>query len=89
MKSDWETDRGQGHNNTILDAAYLCHSLHTHCRDGKPLVDVLDGYEKEVQERGREAVISSGENSLMVHDWARLKQSPVFTIGMRALIEGR
>lgn len=42
-----------------------------------------------MQERGKEAVISSGENSLMVHDWERLKQSPVFTMGLKPLVKGR
>ncbi|KAL8788898.1 MAG: hypothetical protein Q9213_001421 [Squamulea squamosa] len=81
--------RGQGLNNAILDAAYLCRSLNTHCRDGKPMTDVLVNYEKEMQERGRAAVISSGENSLMVHDWDKLKQSPMFTMGLKPLVAGR
>ncbi|KAL8647382.1 MAG: hypothetical protein Q9226_006453 [Calogaya cf. arnoldii] len=81
--------RGQGLNNGILDAAYLCRGLNTHCRDGKPITEVLEAYEKEVQERGREAVISSGENSRMVHDWEQLKKSPIFTMGMKPLVEGK
>ncbi|CAL8584300.1 hypothetical protein XPA_009904 [Xanthoria parietina] len=81
--------RGQGLNNGILDAAYLCRSLNAHCQDGKGITDVLEVYEKELQERGKEAVISSGENSLMVHDWERLKQSPIFTMGFKPLAEGR
>ncbi|KAL8672565.1 MAG: hypothetical protein Q9168_002970 [Polycauliona sp. 1 TL-2023] len=81
--------RGQGLNNGVLDAAYLCRALHEHCRDGIPITNVLSIYEKEVQERGRAAVISSGENSLMVHDWEQLKQSPVFTMGMKPLVQGR
>jgi len=42
-------------------------------------------YETEMQERGRAAVISSGENSLMVHDWDKIKESPVFKMGMKPL----
>lgn len=82
-------DRGQGLNNGILDAAYLCRSLKAHCQGGKRITDVLEVYEKELQERGKEAVISSGENSLMVHDWERLKQSPIFTMAFKPLAEGR
>ena len=41
-------------------------------------------YEEEMQERGGAEVVSSGQNSLMVHDWERLKQSPMFTMGLRA-----
>ena len=39
-------------------------------------------YEAEVVERGHRAVISSEQNSMMVHDWERLKQSGIFTSGM-------
>lgn len=78
-------DRGQGLNNAILDAAYLCRALETHVRKDIPVVEALAIYEKEMQERGRSAVISSTENSLMVHDWEQLKQSPVFTMGMKPL----
>ncbi|KAL8974371.1 MAG: hypothetical protein Q9197_001388 [Variospora fuerteventurae] len=77
--------RGQGLNNGILDAAYICRALNTHCQDGKPITEALAVYEKEVQERGRAAVIESGRNSVMVHDWEQLKQSPVFNIGLEAL----
>ena len=78
-------DRGQGLNNGVLDAAFLCQALNEHCRDDKPITEVLEAYEKEMQERGRAAVISSGENSLMVHDWEQLKASPIFTMGLNAL----
>ncbi|KAL9604406.1 MAG: hypothetical protein Q9219_000594 [cf. Caloplaca sp. 3 TL-2023] len=77
--------RGQGLNNAILDAAFLCQSLNEHHQRGKPIKETLATYEKEMQERGRAAVISSGENSLMVHDWEQLKQSPVFTLGLKPL----
>ncbi|KAL8655648.1 MAG: hypothetical protein Q9210_000758 [Variospora velana] len=77
--------RGQGLNNGILDAAFICRVVNTHCQDGKPITEALAVYEKEVQERGKAAVIASGRNSVMVHDWEQLKQSPVFTIGLKAL----
>lgn len=69
----------------MLDAAYLCRALDEHCRGGKPITEVLARYEGEMQERGRAAVIDSGENSLMVHDWEKLKSSPVFTRGLQAV----
>ena len=40
-------------------------------------------YEKEMQTRGREAVISSNENSMLSHDWDTLLQSPLFTTGLK------
>lgn len=77
------TDRGQGLNNAIHDAAYICRALNAVCYEGKALVEAMDAYEKEVVERGYEAVISSGQNSLMLTDWSQLKDSPVFTKGFK------
>ncbi|KAL8954103.1 MAG: hypothetical protein Q9222_000082 [Ikaeria aurantiellina] len=77
--------RGQGLNNAIQDAFNLCQALEEHCKHGKGLSEVISVYEKEVQERGRAAVISSGENSIMIHEWEQLKRSPIFTMGMKAL----
>ncbi|KAL8738246.1 MAG: hypothetical protein Q9181_000926 [Wetmoreana brouardii] len=77
--------RGQGLNNAIHDAAHLCNALNEHHAKGVPMSEALAVYEKEMQERGRAAVISSGENSLMVHDWEQLRKSPVFTMGLRPL----
>lgn len=79
------SDRGQGLTNAILDAAFLCRSLNEHCTESKPIAESLGAYEKEMQERGKAAVISSGGNSLTVHDWEQLKQSPVFTMGLKPL----
>ena len=46
------------------------------------LSDVLAAFESEVVERGREAVLSSGQNSMMVLDWEQLRNSPVFKHGV-------
>lgn len=70
------------------DAGNLCRALDEHVRDEKPLSDVMAAYESEVVERGREAVISSGRNSMMVHDWEQLKDSPIFKQGMVARANG-
>lgn len=77
--------RGQGLNNAVHDAAYICRAIQAHVGDGKPLQDTLSEYEKEVVERGREAVESSGRNSLMVHDWETLMGAPMFKIGARRI----
>ena len=47
-----------------------------------PIEKVLAAYESEVVERGRNAVISSTENSMLVTDWARFKESAMFKIGI-------
>ena len=88
VENKHEIDRGQGLNNGVLDAAFLCRALSEHARGEKPITEVLAMYEEEMQERGKAAVISSGENSLMVHDWEQLKLSPVFTMGLKALEKG-
>ncbi|KAL8704292.1 MAG: hypothetical protein Q9201_002546 [Fulgogasparrea decipioides] len=77
--------RGQGLNNAIHDALNLCNALDEHHAKGVPISKALAVYEKEMQDRGRAAVISSGENSLMVHDWEQLKKSPIFTMGLGPL----
>ncbi|CAD6593135.1 MAG: hypothetical protein ASARMPREDX12_006858 [Alectoria sarmentosa] len=77
--------RGQGLNNAVHDAAYLGRALNDHCENGKPLTDVLAAYEAEVVERGNEAVLSSGQNSVMLHDWEQLINSPLFQHGAAPL----
>lgn len=36
-----------------------------------------------MQKRGRDAVVSSNENSMLTHDWETLLQSPLFTAGLK------
>ncbi|KAM0799790.1 hypothetical protein BDR22DRAFT_898727 [Usnea florida] len=73
--------RGQGLNNAIHDAANLGGTLKSHCLDGKPLKDALATYETEVVERGNQAVLSSGQNSIMLHDWEQVMNSPLIQHG--------
>jgi hypothetical protein len=40
-------------------------------------------YEREVWQRGKEAVEDSNQNSLATHDWNTLLQSPLFTLGVK------
>jgi len=46
------------------------------------LAAAVSAYEKEMQPRGKEAVESSNENSLAIHDWAKLLKSPLFRSGL-------
>ncbi|KAG8531886.1 uncharacterized protein KY384_003522 [Bacidia gigantensis] len=75
--------RGQGLNNAVHDAAYLGRALNSVCYEDKPLEEAIDVYEKEVVERGYAAVVSSTENSMMMVDWEKLKQSPLFKYGLK------
>lgn len=56
-------------------------ALDEHVHNGRLLADVVAAYETELVERGREAVVSSGRNSMMVLDWEKLKDSPMFRHG--------
>lgn len=76
--------RGQGLNNAIYDVAALAKLLGEKGigvpKDG--VESAVDVYEREMLQRGREAVIGSNENSLLTHDWNTLLQSPLFKSGV-------
>ena len=76
--------RGQGLNNAAMDAANLCNAISDHLEKGLPIQEVLAKYEAEVVERGHQAVIESGNNSLMLHDWEKLRQAQMFKSGVSA-----
>ncbi|KAK7449757.1 hypothetical protein VKT23_013232 [Stygiomarasmius scandens] len=69
--------RGQGLNNAISDACTLLHALENHYSPSdtdadaspSPFAKALEVYERDVWERGREAVLSSTKNTMMMHDW--------------------
>ncbi|ESK85483.1 fad binding domain-containing protein [Moniliophthora roreri MCA 2997] len=77
--------RGQGLNNAIHDVASLLEALRAHYdRDGEaPFKKALEAYEKEMWKRGREAVIMSDENAEALHDWGKLKESPLWKLGIK------
>ncbi|ESK87238.1 fad binding domain-containing protein [Moniliophthora roreri MCA 2997] len=83
--------RGQGLNSAIQDVARLSECLRFHYHpnpnpDRKvlgPFKKALDVYEKELWKRGRDAVIMSDENAEAVHDWERLRMSPLWRFGIR------
>ncbi|KAL9115217.1 MAG: hypothetical protein Q9227_001011 [Pyrenula ochraceoflavens] len=76
--------RGQGLNNAIHDVASLAHSLEkVDLSSHDQVKDALAGYQREVCERGRKAVLASLENSLAVHDWDTLMKSQLMTSGFK------
>ena len=82
--SDYPIDRGQGLNNAIHDVANLARQIKD--KGAKPhsaLVSALAAYEQEMWQRGKEAVITSNENSLSTHNWKELLKSPLFTAGLQ------
>jgi 2-polyprenyl-6-methoxyphenol hydroxylase-like FAD-dependent oxidoreductase len=77
-------DRGQGLNNAIHDAATLAQELK---KQGiglqSEVITAITAYEQEMWRRGKEAVMSSNENSLSTHNWSTLLNSPLFTVGLK------
>ncbi|EME81231.1 uncharacterized protein MYCFIDRAFT_47104, partial [Pseudocercospora fijiensis CIRAD86] len=71
--------RGQGLNNAILDVGLLAKQVGEHGITAA----AIKAYESEMIPRARDAVIGSNENSMSVHDWDRLLQSPLFTTGLK------
>ena len=45
--------------------------------------EAMNAYEEEAVTRGHEAVLSSTENSLMLVDWEKVTQSPMFKYGLK------
>lgn len=56
-------------------------------RSPKTLARAVERYEEEMWKRGHEAVMSSLENSMAVHDWETLTQSPLFKAGVQKEVE--
>ncbi|KAF5373069.1 hypothetical protein D9758_001504 [Tetrapyrgos nigripes] len=82
--------RGQGLNNAITDACTLLRALREHHpADVGSYVEALKVYEGDVWKRGREAVLSNEENTMMLHDWKSVEQSPIFNVGVVTNAPGR
>lgn len=79
------SDRGQGLNNAVHDAAYIGRALKNICYDRISVQNAINAYDKEIVERGHDAVISSGQNSMMLVDWSQLSESPMFKYGVRPI----
>jgi 2-polyprenyl-6-methoxyphenol hydroxylase-like FAD-dependent oxidoreductase len=76
--------RGQGLNNAILDVASLGRQLVAlPSKSLELLPQAIAEYQKELWERGREAVESSNLNSLFIHNWEQVQSSPLFKAGLR------
>ncbi|MCJ1470410.1 hypothetical protein MMC07_009055 [Pseudocyphellaria aurata] len=79
--------RGQGLNHAITDASELISAITKHWDSNKGLASevrahVIDAYETEMIVRGGEEVRSGEENSKMVHDWEKVRQSSLFKKGL-------
>lgn len=76
-------DRGQGLNNAILDATGFVKAVVSVQNGQKTLEEAVSQYDREVQKRGREEVLSSYKNTQMLLDWNAFQKSPLFTAGLK------
>jgi 2-polyprenyl-6-methoxyphenol hydroxylase-like FAD-dependent oxidoreductase len=77
-------DRGQGLNNAIHDVATLARELKKQGTASQSAVaSALTAYEQEVWQRGKEAVVSSCHNTVSLHNWETLLDSPLLTAGVK------
>ncbi|KAF1830657.1 hypothetical protein BDW02DRAFT_572827 [Decorospora gaudefroyi] len=74
--------RGQGLNHSVTDAGKLRDAI-VRIRDGEARKSEIDAFEDEMVRRGSTEVRDGTANTVMLHDWQRVKSSPLFTKGMR------
>jgi 2-polyprenyl-6-methoxyphenol hydroxylase-like FAD-dependent oxidoreductase len=73
--------RGQGFNHSATDAAKLRDAL-VKIREGGDRKVTVTAFEDEMIKRGGTEVRDGTANTMMLHDWEKVKQSPLFTKGM-------
>ncbi|KAK3986103.1 hypothetical protein QBC44DRAFT_311584 [Cladorrhinum sp. PSN332] len=73
--------RGQGLGNAITDAAEFQKCLSS--SNNNNLVEAVTKYEKELWVRGLEAVQINLENTIAIHNWETLLQSPIYKSGLK------
>lgn len=77
--------RGQGLNNAVLDVASLAQLLSEKgtavSQDGSD--SAISLYEQSLWERGKEAVLSSLQNTVMTHNWEMMSESPLLKSGLQ------
>lgn len=79
--------RGQGLNNALQDASNFVAAM-GRVKGGAGLGDEVDKYDKEMLERGTAEMGVSLKQTLFIHNWETLMQSPMVKIGMRQVEKG-
>ncbi|KAH7357391.1 hypothetical protein BKA66DRAFT_515480 [Pyrenochaeta sp. MPI-SDFR-AT-0127] len=74
--------RGQGLNHSITDAGKLRDAL-VKIQQGGARSDTITAFEDEMIQRGGTEVRDGTANTMLLHDWERVKQSPLFTKGLK------
>ncbi|OAQ69663.1 monooxygenase [Pochonia chlamydosporia 170] len=80
--------RGQGLNHCIKDVSLLSGILKTAFGSTTTTNSLAEGvmrYEEEMIPRGAEEVRCSVENGLLLHDWKKIQESPVFRRGFKPM----
>lgn len=73
--------RGQGLNHGIADARRVVLGLKEAVLGKVGLGEMVEGYQKEMIERAGDEVRLSLMNTEMLHDWERVKESPLMKVG--------
>jgi 2-polyprenyl-6-methoxyphenol hydroxylase-like FAD-dependent oxidoreductase len=74
--------RGQGLNHSVTDASQLRDAL-VMIHEGADHASTISAFEDGMIRRGGTEVRQGNANTMMLHDWAKVKQSPLFTQGMK------
>ncbi|KAF2023394.1 FAD/NAD(P)-binding domain-containing protein [Setomelanomma holmii] len=74
--------RGQGLNHSVTDAGKLRDAL-TKIARGANRGETITAFEDEMIKRGGTEVRDGNANTKLLHDWEKVKQSPLFTKGMK------
>jgi 2-polyprenyl-6-methoxyphenol hydroxylase-like FAD-dependent oxidoreductase len=80
--------RGQGLNNALLDASSMVEMMRKVVFGGEELEACVGKYDEEVLARGKEEMAVSLKQTMFIHDWETLMESPMVKIGMRQIRVG-
>lgn len=75
-------DRGQGLNNALQDSSNFVAAMISVAKAEKNLADAIDAYDKEVLERGMLEMDISLKQTMLIHNWDTVMQSPMVKMGM-------
>lgn len=74
--------RGQGLNHSLTDALKLRDAL-VKIKEGENQAEQITSFEDEMIKRGGAEVRDGTANTALLHDWEKVKSSPLFTKGMK------
>jgi len=73
--------RGQGLNNALLDASNIVSALHSVADGEKSFQEAMDEYDAEMIQRGKLEMEVSYKQTMMVHNWDMVMDSPMVKYG--------